>query len=1028
MEDFILSLKGLSSSEKGATFERVCLRILINHKDFIYDKAWLYNDIPSNIIKKLGLPTYDKGIDILAKKEGIYHAIQCKFRSSGKRIVYGDLATFSTQIKHCKKLHHKGIIMTNSDEVDEEYYTDDYEIIAGDFFDELGDEWFTNHESIITSTPKQLPQLLAHQIQAIEAAKKYYDEELDSSSEESDDDTFVNSYSSDESNYDTIDGICVNSCTNSCSTDEGIDGTCVNSCTNSCSTDEGIVERRAKIIAMCGTGKTRILGEICKNYAKVLILVPSLHLLSQVYHSLYHEQEIDRKYLPIGSDFDGVPEGLCISHVSIPGKTTDKHEITQFLEKYDSFIVICTYTSAINILMKIKYDYDFVAYDEAHHVAGVGKDANCNSLIDGIIGYKKLFLTATERISKINPSNDEDAEDIEIFSMDDKKKFGKCLMRYTLRDAIRDKRLSAYRIVCGITIPELLNYNLHNKSDEWYKFCVQILKRSIRRYALKRILTYHSDKKCAKDFKELLIIALNLEDGAINLLTGEDSMKKRKRIIKKFENHDGISIICSVRVLNEGVDIPCADSLMYVQPKGSTIDIIQSIGRITRLHTDKEKCTIIIPGLFTNNEEDTADDLECKKSFKKIMSVIRALQSQDEILADYIKFKHQINKTRDEYTKGYTEDDFDMVIMGDKNAYDIEELITNVEVSSITHLFRYDEAWDNTYEILLKFVETHNRIPIQKEKYKKVCIGAWRGTQRKNYKKGELSQERITKLNTINGWMWEDNKEERWDEWYSLVCEFLEKNGRLPYDKEKYKNKSIGNWCNNQKTNYKKGKLSQERITKLNTINGWMWDKEERWDESYNLVCKFLEKNGRLPHAKEKYKNVCIGSWCNNQRTTYKTGELSQERITKLNTIHGWMWKDDKEERWDESYNLVCEFLEKNGRLPHAKEKYKNKNIGMWCNDQRTTYKKGKLSQERITKLNTINGWMWKDDKEERWDESYNLVCKFLEKNGRLPIQKEKYKNMNIGNWCSTQKTNYKKCKLSQERTELLDSIPNWYW
>lgn len=415
MNDFIQSLKGLPSKEKGNLFENLCIKIIKYHPQFSYDKAWLYHNIPELTCKKLGLPKIDKGIDIIAKKHGKYYAVQCKYRSKKDKILYSDLSTFATQIHHHKNIF-KGIIMTNSYDIDSEFLEHGYELIAGDFFDNLSEKWFDDindlEDDIILTTPNTLPGLYHHQKYAIDAAKKYFDDNTQNSSD---------SYESD---------------------DERLD-------------------KRAKIISMCGTGKTRILFEISKNFDKVLILVPSLHLLSQIYNTFVLDFGSVNKFLPIGCDFNASEK--CIDYVSIPGATTNPEEMIEFLENNDKFVIICTYTSAVKFLSKIKYTYDFIAYDEAHHVAGI----NCENtkLIDTLIGHKKLFLTATEKISKIK-SSDDNSDDF-IISMDDVDKFGKCLMRYTLRDAINNNHLCDYRIVCGISTPEILGYNFNTSDNNW---------------------------------------------------------------------------------------------------------------------------------------------------------------------------------------------------------------------------------------------------------------------------------------------------------------------------------------------------------------------------------------------------------------------------------------------------------------------------------------------------------------------------------------------------------------------------------
>ena len=65
------------------------------------------------------------------------------------------------------------------------------------------------------------------------------------------------------------------------------------------------------------------------------------------------------------------------------------------------------------------------------------------------------------------------------------------------------------------------------------------------------------------------------------------------------------------------------------------------------------------------------------------------------------------------------------------------------------------------------------------------------------------------------------------------------------------------------------------------------WSKDV---DSKDLVQR--EGHARVPY-RHKESDVALGHWANTQRQTYKNGNMSQERIDKLELYkdRGWVWK-----------------------------------------------------------------------------------------------------------------------------------------
>ena len=89
----------------------------------------------------------------------------------------------------------------------------------------------------------------------------------------------------------------------------------------------------------------------------------------------------------------------------------------------------------------------------------------------------------------------------------------------------------------------------------------------------------------------------------------------------------------------------------------------------------------------------------------------------------------------------------------------------------------------------------------------------------------------------------------------------------------------------------------------------------------------------------------------------------------------------------------------------------------------RQSYRKRELSEEKIDKLKSV-GFSWnaqKEKNEQVWQTKFNELVAYKEKNGDCKVV---YRTQGqLGEWVSTQRKNYKKRNLSQERIRQLDDI-----
>lgn len=95
------------------------------------------------------------------------------------------------------------------------------------------------------------------------------------------------------------------------------------------------------------------------------------------------------------------------------------------------------------------------------------------------------------------------------------------------------------------------------------------------------------------------------------------------------------------------------------------------------------------------------------------------------------------------------------------------------------------------------------------------------------------------------------------------------------------------------------------------------------------------------------------------------------------------------DKQWEGTLALVQEFQELHDRLPEANEVYKGVNIGRWLE---TRLRRDKDNPSRMARLASLNI-------QSKWDRYYRLLQEFVAERGRLPMQAELYKGLNLGRW-----------------------------
>lgn len=386
---------------------------------------------------------------------------------------------------------------------------------------------------------------------------------------------------------------------------------------------------RTQCIMACGTGKTLVSLHVAEQgkFKTVVVFVPSLALVSQVLKE-YRLSTSWKKWSAIAVcsdetvayDYNKVsPEDVGCAVVN------NSKTVRQFLAGDGVRVVFCTYHST-PILKKLEFELGI--FDEAHKTAGAKDKAFGFALHDRNVKInRRLFLTATPRHVKLSEKQEDEGET--VYSMDDEAMYGTPAFKLTLGDAIQAGLVCDYKIVI---CPLLEDIDVEADS---YTAAQVALRRAMYKFKAKRAITFHGDIARAQRFAADAKGALKgLAKWHIN---GSMSADERKKHVDGMIKKGGI--ITNVRCLSEGVDFPAVDSIAFIDPKRSAIDIVQSVGRCLRIDTSNRNKlgTILVPVYIKRGESD--EDAIARTRFGHLFDILQSLKETDPKLGDELRRK-----------------------------------------------------------------------------------------------------------------------------------------------------------------------------------------------------------------------------------------------------------------------------------------------------------------------------------------------------------------------------------------------------
>lgn len=354
-------------------------------------------------------------------------------------------------------------------------------------------------------------------------------------------------------------------------------------------------DSRAQHISACGTGKTVVAIATAEhlNARTVLVLVPNLALMGQTIASW--RRWTARSMAAVCSDDDVVRRGeddLNVDDAEWECPVLhSSSEISEWWTAQHPTVLFSTYQS-LHLVEAAGGHVDLLIADEAHWLVTAGEQGHLRS-VQSLNADMRLFQTATPRIGAGQ-------------TMEEPSIFGHIAYEMTFAQAIRLGIIADYRLI----ILELTGAApLDDTWESSLAVSVEALRQLHRDWPAKRTLVYANRVAHAEEFAE---------HTGCTVITGQMPASRREPILQRFRDDGGV--IANVRCLNEGVDVPDLDAILFAEPRSGVVDVTQSIGRVLRRKPDGRRGIIVLP-VFASPEDDDP--------YAKIVDTLQIMTSMD---------------------------------------------------------------------------------------------------------------------------------------------------------------------------------------------------------------------------------------------------------------------------------------------------------------------------------------------------------------------------------------------------------------
>lgn len=434
----------------------------------------------------------------------------------------------------------------------------------------------------------------------------------------------------------------------------------------------------------------RIAEQVVGEGGRVLFLVPSIQLLSQSLREWMSNAEIDIRPFAVCSDVrvgrkvntdDGDISTVDLTEPATTDAATLVARSKAGKHATDRMTVVFATYHSIDVVAQAQAEglggFDLIICDEAHRTTGVtlaGQDeSHFVKVHDGdyLKAARRLYMTATPRVFGEDVRRKATEAEALLADMNDESTYGPELHRLGFGEAVEADLLTDYKVLVLAVDQQYVSDNFQAamaesgeiKLDDAAKligcwnglakhFGPQLsattsgdaghgVDRTPMRTAVAFAKDIRASKQAAASFPILVDRALQDEDGAegrnrlaveAKHVDGTMGIHERNTHLAWLKEHttgDVCRILTNARCLSEGVDVPALDAVLFLTPRGSQVDVVQSVGRVMRKAPRKELGYIILPVVVPSGvapEEALRDN----ERYRVVWQVLQALRSHDD--------------------------------------------------------------------------------------------------------------------------------------------------------------------------------------------------------------------------------------------------------------------------------------------------------------------------------------------------------------------------------------------------------------
>ena len=351
------------------------------------------------------------------------------------------------------------------------------------------------------------------------------------------------------------------------------------------------------------------------------------------------------------------------------------------------------------------------------------------------------------------------------------------------------------------------------------------------------------------------------------------------------------------------------------------------------------------------------------------------------------------------------------------------EQAAKLEKLGIRWNHRLEAAWEKGFASAQKYRTEHGDllVPVRYRDKNDFALGEWIVYNRQRYLGGNLTQNRIERLEAI-GMVWSTSND-LWEQNYAAATQYYLEHGDLevPIKYETSSGFGLGVWLEAQRAAHKAGELPQEQVERLDALGmDWTNRNDRKWMSLYDVAAAYYHEHGNLnvPSEYVTPDGVLLGKWVARQRYAYLNPDRSSARVTPERKVLldklGMVW--EKYDPWQERYDLALAYKTEHGDL-EIPSVYKTADgvwLGSWVSRQRQALNSGSsaLSSERRKLLRILfKGERRPSDpaadhgtvREANWERNFRSAARYARKYKHLlvPASYVDSDGVRLGVWIS---------------------------